>query len=331
MVRHFVRFQISPWGQTMRHKLFAALALCVLAVALLVWVTYRRDIARIRAELALGSSLIDTRHGPVEVAIHGNGPPVLVLHGAGGGYDQGLILARMFGDDRHRWIAISRFGYLQSVLTADPSTRAQAEALADVLDTLGIDRAGILAMSGGVPPALQFASLYPDRITGLALLSPAPFTPLTAAAQDLPMPAWAYQMLFATDLPFWALIRASPRTLDAIFDVTPVLRRRLTPAETAMVNGLVLGFLPVTDRIAGLANEGTAIDPAARYNLAHIIAPTLVVHARDDGINPFPIGEYLAASLSRARFIDLPDGGHLLLGHSEAVAEAVTAILTPPP
>ena len=107
---------------------------------------------------------------------------------------------------------------------------AQAEALLDILDALGIDRTGILAMSGGVPPALQLAALSPERITGLALLSSAPFTPLTAASQDLPMPAWAYQALFSSDFPIWAILHTAPGLLDPAFDISPAVRAAL-PAE----------------------------------------------------------------------------------------------------
>jgi pimeloyl-ACP methyl ester carboxylesterase len=265
----------------------------------------------------------------MEVATAGEGTPVLVLHGAGGGYDQALLLARMFGPPGHQWIAVSRFGYLRSDLPEDASTRAQAEALLDILDAEGIDRTGILAMSGGVPPALQLAALAPERITGLALLSSAPFTPLTAATQDLPMPAWAYQMLFASDLPIWAILRTAPSLLDPAFDVTPTLRSSLSPEETATVAALTRTFLPVTDRLPGLGNEGAAIDATATYPLARITAPVLIVHARDDGINPFPIAEFLARFLPQARVMPLATGGHLLLGHQADVTAAIAETLGP--
>lgn len=307
----------------------AFLAIIAAFLALAAYGAFQRDMVRLRAELEAGSTLIDTRHGFMEVAIRGEGSPVLLLHGAGGGYDQAVLLAQMFGPPGHQWIAVSRFGYLRSALPPDASTLAQAEALIDILDAQGIDQVGILAMSGGVPPALKLAALAPDRITGMALLSSAPFTPLTAAAQDLPMPAWAYQMLFSSDFPIWAIIHIAPGLLDPVFDVTPTLRARLTPEDAATVTALVQGFLPVTDRLPGLANEGAAIDPAATYALDRITAPTLIVHARDDGINPFPIAEFLAKSLPQARFLPLPDGGHMLLGHKATVTQAVADIIGP--
>lgn len=315
----------------MRRSLLTLAFLAIIAafLALAAYGAYRRDLTGLRATLAEGSTLVDTRHGPMEVAIRGEGTPVLLLHGAGGGYDQALLLAQMFGPPGHTWIAVSRFGYLRTTLPTDASTKAQAEALLDLLDAQGIDQVGILAMSGGVPPALQLAALAPDRITGMALLSSAPFSPLTAAAQDLPMPAWAYQALFASDFPIWAIIRSAPGLLDPVFDVSPALRAGMTPEDAATVSALVQGFLPVTDRLPGLANEGAAIDPAAAYPLDRITAQIVVVHARDDGINPFPIAEYLASSLPEARFLPLPDGGHMLLGHKAEVTQAVADVLGP--
>jgi pimeloyl-ACP methyl ester carboxylesterase len=62
---------------------------------------------------------------------------------------------------------------------------------------------------------------------------------------------------------------------------------------------MVDAFAPVTHRTIGLANEGAAIDPPARYPLEQITAPALVVHARDDGINPFAFGAYAARHLSK--------------------------------
>ncbi len=99
-------------------------------------------------------------------------------------------MARALGGGGKGWIAVSRFGYLRSDLPADASTAAQADALAGLLDALGIDRVAILAMSGGVPPALQFAARHPDRTRALVLLSSAPFTPLPTQEQDLPVPIW---------------------------------------------------------------------------------------------------------------------------------------------
>jgi 2-hydroxy-6-oxonona-2,4-dienedioate hydrolase len=288
---------------------------------------YARDMRAAAERVTSGSALAETRYGQIEYTTWGEGPPVLTVHGAGGGYDQGLLPARAFGGTGFRWISPSRFGYLRSSLPGDASTAAQADAFADLLDALGVDRIAIVAMSGGVPPALQFAERHPERTSALVLLSSAPYTPLTAADQDLPLSAWLYQLLFSSDFPFWLLQKITPGSFESAFDVKPGMRAGLTPVEEAFVAGLIEAFPPVTQRLPGLANEGAAIDPGASYALADITAPTLIVHARDDGINPFPIGEFTAQHIPTAEFVPLPTGGHLLLGHHAELRARVNALL----
>jgi pimeloyl-ACP methyl ester carboxylesterase len=280
-----------------------------------------------RDRLATGSEIIETRHGPMEYATWGEGPPILVVHGAGGGYDQGLSIARAYGGEGFRWISPSRFGYLRTPLPVDASTAAQAEAFADLLDTLEIERVAILAMSGGVPPSLQFAQRYPERTSGLVLLSSAPYTPLTAGEQKLPMPIWVYQALFSSDFPYWVLQKVARSNLEPMFDITPALRAGSPPEEHAFIASQVEAFQPVTDRIDGVQNEGAAIDPEARYPLKEIRTPTLVIHARDDHINPFSFGEYTAQHIPGAQFMPLARGGHLLLGHLAEVRAKVNLFL----
>ena len=59
----------------------------------LVYTAYRRDMAGIRTRLAADSSIAETSMGPIEYAEAGHGPPVLVIHGAAGGFDQRLLIA----------------------------------------------------------------------------------------------------------------------------------------------------------------------------------------------------------------------------------------------
>ena len=169
---------------------FVAVALASSSAALLVKWRFDDDMRVVRDRLGAASQVIRAVHGDIEFTTWGTGPPVLVVHGAGGGYDQGNLIAKAMGGEGFRWIIPSRFGYLRSSLPADASTAAQAAAFAKLLDALQISRVAVLAMSGGVPPSLQFAQAYPARVSALVLLSSAPFTPLTAAAQKLPVPAW---------------------------------------------------------------------------------------------------------------------------------------------
>jgi pimeloyl-ACP methyl ester carboxylesterase len=274
--------------------------------------------------------ITQTRHGPIEYATWGSGPPVLVVHGAGGGFDQGKLIALAYVGEGFQWIAPSRFGYLGSPMPADASTAAQADAFADLLDHLGIERVSVLAFSGGAPPALQFAERYPDRTTSLALLSSAPFTPLAPDDQQRPIPDWLYQALFTNDVVYWSLAKTIPGSLEQAFDARPELSANLPSEERQFVAQLVQAFLPASQRAAGVRNEGAAIDPRAEYALENIRAPTLVVHARDDRLNDFSVGVALSQRIPGAGFLPLESGGHLLLGHHAAVRATVASFLAEP-
>jgi 2-hydroxy-6-oxonona-2,4-dienedioate hydrolase len=299
----------------------------IIVVGAAAYFAYTQDLRNIFNRVAAESRVIQTPHGPIEYVTFGSGPAVLVVHGAGGGYDQGVLVAKAFGGEGFRWIIPSRFGYLRTPIPVDASTAAQSDAFADLLDALGIQRVSIMAISGGVPPSLQFAERYPIRTSALVLLSSAPYTPLTAAAQDLPVPAFVYQALFSSNLPFWLLQKVAPSSLAGIFDIKPGIRATLTPEEAAFADAAIDAFQPVTQRVAGIGNEGAAIDASVHYALDKIDAPTLVIHARDDGINPFPIGEYTAGQIKGAEFVPIASGGHLLLGHQAEVRLLVNAFL----
>lgn len=310
----------------MRRARWPLLLVIGAALASLGWV-YLRDIRTIAAQLADNARGIETNLGPVAYATGGQGVPVLAIHGAGGGHDQGRLLARAFLPDGYRWIAPSRFGYPGSPMPDDPSTAAQADAFAKLLDGLGIERVTIIAMSGGVPPALQFALRHPDRVQALILLSLAPYAPLTAEEQELPVPIWLYDALFATDLPLWALLRVAPRALAPIFDARPEVTAQMSATEADFLDAMIAAFLPVTQRRKGLANEGAAIDPAFPIAPGAIRVPVLIVHARDDRLTPVATADFTAAGLRGAELLIFDTGGHLLLGHHDELRQRIASFL----
>jgi len=73
---------------------------------------YELGLAREAAQR--GSFLVNTDAGPIEYAERGTGIPLLSIHGAGGGFDQGLTNAIEFAGENFRIIAPSRFGYLRT-------------------------------------------------------------------------------------------------------------------------------------------------------------------------------------------------------------------------
>src|SRR6185437_10724401 len=138
--------------------LVACALLALLSLTGCTWLVppYGRDLEAARLRIASGSQVADTRCGPIEYAIQGEGPPLLVVHGADGGFDQGLMIGAPLAKAGYQVIAVSRFGYLRTPLPQDASPEAQADAYACLLDSLGVARADVLGASAGSPSALQF-------------------------------------------------------------------------------------------------------------------------------------------------------------------------------
>ena len=117
------------------------------------------------------SSLLVSPHGPIEYALQGDGFPILVSHGAAGGFDQALLIAAPLAADGFRLVAPSRDGYLRSPLARTSSPQTQADKYAWLLDHLGLEGCAILAVSVGGPSAIEFALRHPRRVRALVLIS----------------------------------------------------------------------------------------------------------------------------------------------------------------
>jgi len=62
------------------------------------------------AKAAEGSTIVDTSLGKVEYVDHGEGAPVLFVHGSPGGCDQGAVMTEFLVPMGFRAISISRPG-----------------------------------------------------------------------------------------------------------------------------------------------------------------------------------------------------------------------------
>jgi len=100
----------------------------ILLLGARAYLSYRRHIRANRERVRGASHMAETASGPIEYAENGGGAPALIVHGAGGGFDQGMELGRALARRGFKVIPMSRFGYLRTPLTADPSAAAQADA-----------------------------------------------------------------------------------------------------------------------------------------------------------------------------------------------------------
>ena len=309
--------------------LIAIVGVLLLALAARVYWQYSRDIRAARARVSTGSQVIDTRCGPIEFAVAGNGPALLVIHGFAGGFDQGLeigqpLIARCF-----RIIAPSRFGYLRTPLPADASQMAQADAHACLLDSLKLDRVAVLGVSAGAPSAMQLCLRHPERCSALVLYVPAVYAPPGA---EQPKRSAGGRFLrsalkLSPDFGLWAATKyARVNMVQALLGIPLNDFRNAPPDEQARVLRFLPHGLPVSEREKGMLNDPVT-SSLPRYDLEHIAMPTLVISAEDDLLVSYASARYTAEHIPRGRFVGYPSGGHLLVGHGEEAAAAVANFL----
>ena len=195
--------------------------LLVLSIIVVVLITqaymFQQEMQSAQGRLLTGSRVIETASGPIEYADVGDGYPVLVVHGAGGGYDQGMILSRMLFNDDFRLIAPSRFGFLRTPLPNHASPAAQADALVNLLDELNISKVTVVGISAGGPSTLQFALRHPDRTSAIVLVSAV----VHEEKQMNFIDKIIHYGVFKSDFIFWLITKHFESGLIAFLGVTP--------------------------------------------------------------------------------------------------------------
>jgi pimeloyl-ACP methyl ester carboxylesterase len=288
--------------------MFFGVALMVAALAG-AW-SFRRDMAHAQARLSGTSQVIASPYGETEFSQGGEGPPVLVVHGSGGGFDQGELVVRSLLGPGFRWIAPSRFGYLRSSAPPGATFDDQAHAFAHLLDQLGIARVAVVAFSHGGPSALLFAALHPDRVSSLTLISAGVASTAAAEQSTASQKGETLVRVFEHDWLYWGLTRLFRHQFMALMGASDPVIAGLTPEQRALVDAVIDDMNPASRRAAGAAFDNRAAMPNQR--IAAIRAPTLILHARDDSLQIFQNAEFAARHIAGARLIAFDRGGHLL-------------------
>ena len=290
------------------------------------YLAFRADMRASRARLLAGSRVVSTACGPIEVAEVGDGLPVLMVHGTGGGFDQGLNLARGLVGEGFRCIAVSRFGYLRTPLPQDASSAAQADALAAVLDTLETLRVAVLGVSAGAHPAAQLALRHPEKVEALALVVPALYVPPEPGAPPATgPPAFIVDYVLRSDFLVWLMARLAPGVLLRAAGAPPSVQRDLSPQRR---KELLDGFFPASARHAGLTKDiRNAILGWPDLPIEQFRMPVLLVGAADDPYLSAPIVRYSAGRIPWARAVLLERGGHVLVGQERRIQQEVRTFL----
>lgn len=285
---------------------------------------FRRSMAQVAALLSGSSRMAETAFGTVEYAIMGSGSPVMVLHGAGGGFDQGLDTTATLASKGYRLIAPSRFGYLRSAAPVAPSPAAQADACSQMLDQMKVRQTVVLGISAGSWSALQFAARYPERCRALVLLVPAGRLPAGTAMYG----GIAARLLYRSNLSGWLMVKlatAWPQLSAALLGTPAPLLEAISAPEKYRLRKLLRDLLPVRSRARGMALDIATAKAGDDLALDQIACPVLTISAEDDAFGTAARARQIAAAVPDGRVVIYPTGGHALVErHEEVIHDVVT-------
>jgi 2-hydroxy-6-oxonona-2,4-dienedioate hydrolase len=297
-----------------------------------VWAEFAAALRAQRERVGHGSQVLSSRFGQIEYAAVGQGLPVLVAHGAGGGFDQVIAAAGRLVAAGHQIIAPSRFGYLRSASPDDPSPENQADAYAVLLDALAIPTAAVIGVSAGTMSVLQFAARHPDRCRSLTLIVPA----ASVVGSVLPPPLGAesatskaiVEYALKSDFIYWlGFTLARDQMTRTLLATDPALVAAASPDERQRAHDFLSNILPMSERSQGLLNDGRFLTKPLSIVFDRIKAPTLIVSLEDDYYCTLMVARVLAGKIFGAQLLTYPSGGHIWVGRDAEMFAAVEAFI----
>lgn len=224
-----------------------------------------------------------------------NAPPLLLLHGIGANSLHWRFQFAAFSD-RFRVVAWNAPGYMLSdnLSVETPGWQDYADALADFLDAVGIDRFAVLANSFGTRVAQSFAAKYPRRLTRAVFTGTSIARPLSDAERERTIETRA-QQIAAGGYGFGERVAA-------------LLGSSAPPTTIALVQQTLR------------ATDPTGFMQAARFGASGdapplglgLDLPLMIIQGAEDRVTPADANAtMLSQTLPHAHLVTLPGCGHL--------------------
>jgi pimeloyl-ACP methyl ester carboxylesterase len=250
--------------------------------------------------------VVRTARGPVEVAVTGDGPALLVVHGMPGDWRQSRVLATELASEA-TVVLVTRPGYGRTPLRSGRSPVEQAALYAALLTSLGIDRAAVLGISGGGPSAFALAAAFPDRCSGLLLACPVRSGVIVA-------PAGMRRLAAVPGV--WSVLAGVARLGARLRPAEPSFEG-LTPLELSLLDDPYVREAAddfeaervATIRGRGLRNDTLRLgDTPPPWPASSV--PVVVMHGDLDAVVPLDNAEAYAAAIPGSRLEVLEGLGH---------------------
>ncbi|SFT82248.1 Pimeloyl-ACP methyl ester carboxylesterase [Geodermatophilus amargosae] len=233
----------------------------------------------------------------------GDGGPLLLLNGWTAG---GSVWPTAWLRDLERSFRVIRMDTRGSGLSRTAPAPFTMSDLADdaaaVLRSAGAERAGVLGLSMGGMIAQELALRHPALVGELFLVATRPPTPaqipgspeLTERSFDRPPPGESVQQFLRSRWAAHAAPGFAEREPALLDELVEQLGERRTPR-------------------AGVVNQALAVlGWHGPRRLASLRVPTTVVHGEVDPLTPVGNGMRLARLIPGARYVEIPEVGHLV-------------------
>ncbi|MEV4581556.1 alpha/beta hydrolase [Nonomuraea jabiensis] len=217
----------------------------------------------------------------------GDGPPLVMLHGAGG---LALNAAHSLLAQRFRVLAFECPGFQGEVNDRTKNGREMAATIAAAVEALGVDSYALQGTSMGGVIACWLAVQFPERLTSLILEAPAAFRPKRDPSAMTPEQ-------------FLAAFHAHPE------------RKELTPPDPEAQARV----WPLVERLVGPPYDTELAD-----RLRELPVPTLVMYGTRDGLFGTEPGRVFKDLIPQCTYALVYDAAHDMAGdRPEAFADIV--------
>ena len=237
--------------------------------------------------------------GGVTLALtdEGDGPPVVLAHGLTATRRYVVMGSSVLRRAGHRVVAYDARGHGVSAPAPAPDAYGYDELSSDLralLDGLGLERAVLAGASMGAHACLRAALELPERVAGLAVVTPG-FDPV--------------ELCDAQRLARWDALSDALRTSGIDGFVEAFATQPLAERWRATVLRALRQRMALHERLDAVADALRAVPRSAPFGdlqaLRQIECPTVVVASRDDADpgHPLALGELYADELPRGRLV----------------------------